>query len=70
MFEKDGMKVVGSLSHGPPVAASTRTIMVKVDGCYGHLGGDSILRTTLDFDEGTRTDEIVYVNVAEKRKFG
>jgi hypothetical protein len=70
MFEKGGMEVVGSLSHSPPVVASTRTIMVDVDGCYGHLGGDSILRMTLDFDEGTRIDEIVNVNVAVKRKFG
>jgi hypothetical protein len=70
MFEKGGMKVVASLPHSPPVAARTRIIMVDVDGCYGHLGGDSILRTTLDFDEGTRTDEIVDVSVAEKRKFG
>jgi len=56
MFERGGMRAVASLPPGPPVAASTRTITVDVDGHYGHLGGDSILRTTLHFDEGTRTD--------------
>jgi hypothetical protein len=64
MFEIGGMKVVGSRPYGPPVAASSRTIMVDGDECYGHLGGDSILRMTLDF-EGARTDEIVDVNVTE-----
>ena len=69
MFEKGGMKkVIGSpLPQSSPVAASTRNI--TVDELYGHLGGDSILRTTLDFEEGTRNnDEIVDVNAAEKRK--
>src|SRR5204863_10211276 len=70
MFEKGGMKKV----IGPPlpqsslVAASTRNI--TVDELYGHLGGDSILRTTLDFEEGTYTEEIVDMNAAEKRKLG
>ena len=49
-----------------PVAVSTHNI--TVDELYGHLGGDSILRTTLDFEEGTYTEEIVDVNAAEKRK--
>ena len=66
MFEKGGMKKV--IGQGSPVTASTRNI--TVDEFYGHLGGDSVLRTTLDFEEGTRMDEIVDVNVAEKRKFG
>ena len=41
-----------------------------IDEVYESLGGDSILRTILDFEEGTRTEEIVDVNVVEKRKFG
>src|SRR6266516_3680610 len=62
-------KVIGPpLPQSSPVAASTRNI--TVDELYGHLGGDSILRTTLDFEEGTYTEEIVDVNAAEKRKLG
>ena len=65
MFEKGGIKKV--IEQGSSVTASTHNI--TIDELYGHLGGNSILRTTLDFEEGTRTDEIVDVNVA-KRKFG
>ena len=64
MFEKDGMKKV---IQGSSITASTRSI--TVDEFYGYLGGDSVFRITLDFEEGTRTDEIMDVDVAEKRKF-
>src|SRR6266516_7779968 len=62
-------KVIGPpLPQSSLVAASTRNI--TVDELYDRLGGDSILRTTLDFEEGTYTEEIVDVNAAEKRKLG
>src|SRR5947207_11078013 len=67
MFEKGGMKkVIGMKSS--PIAVSARNVMI--DELYDHLGGDSILRTTLDFDEGTYIEEIVDVNAAKKRKLG
>lgn len=47
---------------------STRSI--TIEDIYVHVGADSILWTTLYFEEGTRIDEIVDVNVAEKRKLG
>lgn len=58
MFERDEMKkVVGPLPHDSPIATSTHNIMI--DDPYGRLGGDSILRTIIDFEEDTRTDVIV-----------
>jgi hypothetical protein len=54
MFVSGGMKK----SIGPqnsPVAASAGNI--TADEVYERLGGDFILRTILNFEEGTRTDE-------------
>lgn len=71
MYGKRGMKAApGSLSssHDSPVTVSTRGI--TVEDLHGHLWRDSILRIILDFEDGTRPDEIVDVNITEKRKLG
>ena len=68
MFGKGGMiALFPSLPQGPSISVSTRNIVAEE--MYGHLGDGSIWRTTLDFETGARTDEIVDVNVEEKRKF-
>jgi hypothetical protein len=53
----------GFLPQNPLMAVSIHNI--TADDFYEHLGGDSIPRTTIDFEEGTRTEEIVDVNAAE-----
>ncbi|HEU4342387.1 MAG TPA: retropepsin-like aspartic protease [Candidatus Binatia bacterium] len=67
MYGRGGMKAL--ISNSPPASAvnvSTRNILL--DDPYAHVGHGAILRTTLDFEKGTRVDEIVDVNVDEKRK--
>ena len=58
MFEKDEMK---KIIQDSLITISIRNIMI--DEFYGHLDGDFVLRIILDFEEDTRTDEIVDVDV-------
>ena len=67
MFNKDGMKMIIGSPQNSPIVVSTRNI--TIDKVYEHLERDSILRTILDFEKGICMDEIVNMNVAEKRKF-
>src|SRR5579871_5937987 len=50
----------------PPPAVNTRNI--TLDYRYAHLGNGTLMRTTLDFDKGTRIEEIIDVDVEEKRR--
>src|SRR5579871_4477299 len=50
----------------PPPAVNTRNI--TLDSSYAHLGNGTLMRTTLDFDKGTRIEEIIDVDVEEKRR--
>jgi hypothetical protein len=50
----------------PPVSVGNHNIMLE---SYGNLGPQSSVRvTTLDFENGTRTDEIIDADVNEKRR--
>src|ERR1700689_902679 len=54
------------VSVAPSVAVSTNNITVE---SYGNLGSESsVMVTTLDFEKGTRMDEIIDANVDEKRR--
>ena len=85
MYGKGGMKRFFELSRSiapvptpaptvnnipTPVTSSSVTNITFDDEMYGNLGGSgSIHLTTLDFQKGTRIDEIIDVDVYEKRKW-
>ena len=84
MYGKGGMKRFFELSRSiapvptpaptvnnipTPVTSSSVTNITFDDEMYGNLGGSgSIHLTTLDFQKGTRIDEIIDADVYEKRK--
>ena len=51
-------------------AASVGNIMLETAPSYGSVGGGSVIVSTIDFENDTRTDEIVDVDVFEKRRRG
>ena len=70
MFGKGGMKRLITLTTAAavisPIAAGGNNITLE---SYGNLGPQSsVMITTLDFENGTRTDEIIDVEVNEKRR--
>jgi len=70
MWGKGGMKrflVAASVVTSPPAAAPTAVISNITLEPLATLGPESsVMVTTLDFEKGTRTDEIVSVNVDER----
>ena len=65
---KGGIKTLVEEEERQRQTANTRMITLNE---YGTLGNsESIMRTTLDFENGTRYEAIVDVNVDEKRKAG
>jgi hypothetical protein len=80
MFGKGGMKRIIELSQprvpppAPPTTPTPTPPLVNVsnitfdDEPFGKLGEGSVRVTTLDFDNGIRTDEIIDADVNEKRK--
>jgi hypothetical protein len=71
MFGKGGMK---KLLERPATTSNSvfaaTTTNITIDDLSGQLGQNSVMITTLDFENDTRTDEIVDVDVWEKRKHG
>lgn len=65
MFGKGGMKKIFELTT-PTATANNNNI--TLDTTYGNLGEGSVRITTLDFDNGTRTDEIIDADVNERRR--
>ena len=77
MYGKGGMKKIFELSRvnttpvPVPVTTSSVSNITFDDETYGSLGpSGSVHLTTLDFEKGTRTDEIIDADVYEKRKRG
>jgi len=73
MYGKGGMKRFFELSRSiaapVPVTSSSVSNITFSDETYSNLGSSrSVLLTTLDFDKGTRIDEIIDADVYEKRK--
>jgi hypothetical protein len=67
MFGKGGMKkFLESTVSSSVITASTTNI--TIDDLCGQIGEGSVMITTLDFENDTRTDEIMDVDVWEKRK--
>ena len=68
MSGKGGIKrlVDAERTYVAPPAVNTRNITLDSD--YAHLGNGTLMRTTLDFDKGTRIEEIIDVDVEEKRR--
>ena len=71
MFGKGGMKMPleqpATTSNNVFTATTTN---ITIDDLCGQLGENSVMITTLDFENDTRTDEIIDVDVWEKRKHG
>ena len=65
IFEKSGMKKIIRMKSSL-VAVSARN--VTIDELYNHLEENSILRTTLNFDEDIYIKKIIDVNIMKKRK--
>src|SRR5579871_2056697 len=66
MFGSGGMKKV--FEEPPAISVQNNNITAEP---YGHLGDQSSVHITrIDFDTGTRTDEIIDADVYEKRKRG
>ena len=72
MWGKGGMKrflVVAPAFMSPPAAAPAAVISNITLEPLATLGPESsVMVTTLDFEKGTRTDEIIDVNIDEKRR--
>ena len=73
MFGKGGMKAL--LPQQPTVMPTATPTTVSSNGImlnsrYGSIGEGTVLNTTLDFENNIRTDEIIDVEVNEKRKRG
>src|SRR5438045_7459879 len=71
MFGKGGMKKLlepqATVSNSVFMATTTN---ITIDDLCGQLGENSVMITTLDFENDTRTDEIFDIDVWEKRKHG
>jgi hypothetical protein len=68
MFGKGGIKRLITLTSAVsilPIAVGANNITLE---SYGNLGPRSSVITTLDFENGTRTDEIIDAEVNEKRQ--
>lgn len=63
MYGKGGMKVLVQRVMG---IATTGNILLE--DLYGHLGNSSIQRTTLDLDNNIHRNDVIDVEVSEKRK--
>ena len=74
MFGKGGMKVLipQQPTAMPPTAMPTTvtTNGIMLNSRYGTIGEGTVLNTTLDFENNVRIDEIIDVDVNEKRKRG
>jgi hypothetical protein len=70
MFGRGGMKKLlePQATTSNSVFTATTTNSITIDDIYGDIGENSVMITTLDFENDTRTDEIVDVDVWEKRK--
>src|SRR5579862_3315056 len=72
-FGKGGMKRIYELTYPPltgdlAIQSSSRNVTFD-DGNYASIGeGHGVRVTTLDFENGIRTDQIIDVDVEEKRK--
>jgi len=67
MFGRGGMKRLINMSQ--PLPAPVAVSNITLDANYGELGSaGSIQLTTLDFQKGTRTDEIINADVYESAK--
>lgn len=64
MFGKGGMKLFVKLSQ-PSLSIAVNNI--TPDDSHGKIGEGQVRITTLDFENGTRTDEIIDVEANEKR---
>ena len=71
MFGRGGMKKLldKSIPSSNSVFSATTT-NITIDDLYGQLGDNSVMVTTLDFENDTRSDEIIDIDVWEKRKHG
>ena len=73
MFGKGGMKAL--LQQQPAATPATTPTSVSsnnivLNSRYGSIGEGTVLTTTLDFENNVRIDEIIDVEVNEKRKRG
>jgi hypothetical protein len=69
MIGKGGIKWLAEterIQRPPQPPISTRSI--TLEDTYAHMGQGTTMRSTLDLENGTRIEEIVDVNVDEKRK--
>jgi hypothetical protein len=66
-FGRGGMKKLYKLQFpGKSMVGSSRNITFDDD--YGSIGKDSVRVTTIDYENGIVTEEIIDADVAEKRK--
>jgi hypothetical protein len=70
MFNRGGMKKMFAFITNTPTVASTSNITLEgPKPVYGQLGPEgTVLFTTLDFENDTRTDEVIDIEVYEKRR--
>ena len=72
MFGKGGMKaLLAPQPTSTPVTTTTASSnSIMLNSRYGSIGEGTVLNTTLDFENNIRTDEIIDVEINEKRKRG
>ena len=68
MYGKGGMKrLVNAPPPAVPISVTNANITIG-DLLFGNIGEGSVRIITLDFENGTRINEVIDVNINEKRK--